>query len=325
MPTVIYADVLIGLNWFVNYFLLLAAARVTRVGMRGWRHLLASFGAACTALFILLPGQPWPVTLTVRIAVAAATVWVAFGRQTLRGFCKLTGAFFAVTFGFGGVVTALCAWLRPAGMVVHNGVVYYDLSPVLLVIFTGVAYCIIMLLRRYFGKEPVLRQSYTLHLQHQGKTVSVQAKLDTGFSLRDLYDDLPLVLVQPDVLRRLTGSAKPEKYRLLPYHSVGGAGLLPTMVCHRAVFEGPAGPVTLAPVAVAVSDEPFADAFGALIGNDWMERVTTQSETAGAMDPAHGHAPFGGARGLHQRFSHVAATAEKGRRKSPHRPVGPGR
>lgn len=315
--TIVYVDVLIGLNLFVNYFLLLATARITRFPLKNGRNLAVSFVLSLTSLIILLPDLPWVLAAGVRLAIAAAAVLMAFGTPGKRAFLKLFGAFFSASFAFAGVMLALWLCFKPSGLLVRNGAVYFNLSPLLLAGSTVVAYGVIVLLRRHFGKAPPVCDQLPLCLQYGEKTISVRAKWDTGMELRDLYSDHPLVLLDPAAAKKLLGDS--PAYRLLPYQTVSGSGMLASFVCQQATVEIDSVPVTLSPVTAAISDRPLNAEYQALVGSDFMERMDQVHEMAQTMDRGFADSSAKASDRLHKRLGDPAAAAEQRGRSDPDR------
>ena len=74
----IYIDVLLAVNIFINYFLLLAAAKFLAVRRIRLRILAASILGAAYSLTMLLPSIPMVLALLMKLAMSASLVFVAF-------------------------------------------------------------------------------------------------------------------------------------------------------------------------------------------------------------------------------------------------------
>ena len=144
---------------------------------------------------------------------------------------------------------------------------------------TLTAYGIILLLRRHFGRETKLQSLYTLHLQQDDRTITLQAKLDTGFMLQDLYDHHPVILLAPSVAYELL-EPQSVSYRLLPYETVSGSGFFQSALCKRVTMTLEGKTVSLSPVVVAVGDKEFHAEYKALIGYDFLERMEENYESS---------------------------------------------
>ena len=104
---VIYLDVLLIVNLFVNYFLLLSTAQFVHRRPRRLRLLLgASIGSAASAL-ILLPNLGLVPMLAIKLVLASLIVLTSFGYGTKAVYIKTVLIFFGVNFIFAGVMLAL--------------------------------------------------------------------------------------------------------------------------------------------------------------------------------------------------------------------------
>ncbi len=98
MKQTIYIDVLLAVNIFINYFLLLAAAKFLAVKRIRLRILAASILGAAYSLTMLLPSIPMVLALLMKLVMSASLVFVAFpwGRRQF----KIAGMFLYYEFCF---------------------------------------------------------------------------------------------------------------------------------------------------------------------------------------------------------------------------------
>ncbi len=275
---IVYVDVLIGLNLYINYFLFLAVSKIMRYPIGNYRNLLASAVLSLASLVILLPPMGTGLHILVRLVTAVIGVLLGYGYPGIRGFLKLVIALFTVGFLFAGVMTAWFYLGEPAHLLVQNGSVYYHLSPVLLVVTTLFSYLVVTFLQKGMNKSASLPQLIQLHLQQGEATCSVQAKLDTGFFLCDLYGDRPVVLVSPSVANRLF-SPEHLAFRLIPYETVGEIGLLQSGVCKKVVARYGKERACFKNVVIAVAKRELQEEWNALVGTDFMERMEWDDRT----------------------------------------------
>lgn len=231
MKQVIYVDVLLAVNLFVNYFLLLGTARFLSLAFLRRRLLLAAVLGAVYSLIIFLPEINWILSLLIKLLMAVSMVWLAFGRSNMRVFGKTVACFFVVNFGFAGIMFALWQIFSPPGLLMNNGVVYFDLSPLILVGSTLLCYGVLRLLHR-FSSRPVPQELYcTVEIDCGEKHVTLRAKVDTGNSLTEPFSHLPVIVAEYAKVEALVGSREPEAWklpcRLIPFYAVGSEGVLP--------------------------------------------------------------------------------------------------
>jgi len=270
--TVIYVDVLLAVNLFVNYFLICAVSKITKFPVKTARNLLSALTMSLGALSIFLPKISPIFGGAFRLGVAMIGILIAYGFRSAKYFFKLTGALLSVTFAFGGIMIGLFELFHPVGLYVKNGVVYYDLSPVVLVMATLICYGVLWLLRKNFGTDSSVPDQIRLDLQHDGHTVSISAKVDTGFALQDLYGDRPLIMISPSVAKKVFDH-EPLGYRLIPYETVGGTGVLQSGICKRMVAVYQNRRALFREVVVAISPQEWHGEFEALVRSDLLERM----------------------------------------------------
>ena len=135
--TTIYIDILVCLNVIVNYFLLLASGKFLSRPYKRWRILLGAFLGGLYSLYILLPQLAQWFTILVELAMAATITLTAFGR---KGILKTCSCFFAMSFLFAGSMFLLWKTAAPKNLIINNGVVYFQISPLLLIGTTVASY-----------------------------------------------------------------------------------------------------------------------------------------------------------------------------------------
>ena len=263
MSQVVYVDVLFTLNLFVNYLLLLSGACLLREKAKRWRLLL---GAALGAVYSLI------------IFLAAYPV------HGLRHFGKLTACFLAANFIFAGFMMGIWLLFRPKGMVYQNGAVYFDISVTVLIVTAIVCYGLTVLFSKLFRRHAPENRIYTLQVELNGCRLCTQALLDTGNRLSDCFSDTPVILLEyarvktllPPELRSFFRErpsalhAPPEAaslgFRLIPYHTVGGTGLLPAFRPEKVIISDAHMQFEKKDVLIAVvNDRLAAGEYGALL------------------------------------------------------------
>ena len=120
----IYIDVLITVNIYVNYFLLLATSKLTHTPITLKRLIFASVAGSFFSLVILLPKMNFILNMLIKFVAAGIVTGMGFG---FRGkFLKKTGWFFAVNLIFGGIMLGLWLCFRPSFIRFNNNYFYLD-------------------------------------------------------------------------------------------------------------------------------------------------------------------------------------------------------
>lgn len=213
---VIYLDLVMLLNFLVDFLLLLGTNRLAGFTAGGWRCALAALLGAVYSGACLLPGMQFLGSILWRSISLGLMGVLAFG--STASALKRTGIFLLLTMAMGG-----------AALGVGKG---NFLSLVLCALLC------LMLSVVSFGGQVGGREYVPLQISQDGRTVNLIALKDTGNTLRDPVTGEPVLVISGQIAARLTGlteeqlrhpletlAAQPlSGLRLIPYHSIGNGG-----------------------------------------------------------------------------------------------------
>lgn len=273
---VIYVDILLVLNWWIDYFLLLGVRRSQGGGAKAWRLALGALvgAAACFALF--LPAMPLWLSLTVKLTAALCMVLVAFRWQGWRRLLRRVFLLFAFSAGLAGVCSALYFFVAPRGFYVCNGVVYYAFPPLLLVGLTVVCYGLLWLGERWLQRRAPAGHLFRVRLHYGDAHVEFPCLYDSGNQLVEPFSGRPVLVVERDVAEGLlevppsVEELPPHSgagWRLVPFDTVQGGGLLPAFVPHGAAVKIRSEWRPLSACYVAVCDRLGGGEYRGLMGS----------------------------------------------------------
>lgn len=228
----VYLDLLILLNLALNFCLLSATARITGAHCPAWRlglgAALGAIYASCTVFpgLSFLGGNLWRAVFLGLMAIAS------FGLQ--KGTFRKTVILLGLSFLLGGIAFA------------------FQLKGFWQLLLAGGGLAVLGYL--FWGKA----------MNHAGELVPVKIRLgekelgltalrDSGNSLKDPFTGEPVLVVQASAAKGLLGAVDLKspaeavaawkgagKPRLLPYHSLGGKGLLFALRCDGVRIGGKA-------------------------------------------------------------------------------------
>lgn len=230
----VYADILVLVNMYVDYFLLLAVKRSLHLKARGVRLFLGALLGGFSGLLALLPvGKSLEWFLLAASAFAISFTAFFDGRWMMLIKCWLS--FFTFSLILSGAVLLLTLVFEIKAAVI-SGRVYFDLSPLLLLIFTVTVYVVSVLLENICGpKDDVRSLNFAVIETDLGKA-EVLMKTDTGSTLREPFSGLPAAVVEldavisvlpPGLMEYISGGNPSGGMRLIPCSSLGGKSLLP--------------------------------------------------------------------------------------------------
>lgn len=253
MKQTIYVDVLICVNIFINYFLLLSVSKILNLTLVRKKLILSASVGAIYSLTILLPPVNWALSLLIKLAMSASIVLLAFKWVSLKLFLKAFMTFYGVNFLFGGIIFFLWYFVTPNGIFINNSMIYLNLSPLFLVLATFASYLAIRLIHKTVGRQDVLAQANCdVLIEFEGKSVILKAKVDTGNTLKEPFSGLPVIVAQRQFVETILPAQLREYFcvssvnsaatamqiyeapsplvsgfRLVPFKTISGDGLLP--------------------------------------------------------------------------------------------------
>ena len=284
--TVIYVDTLFLLNSFVDYLLLLCAARLAGEPLRRWRFALGAVIGGLYAVAIFLPGLTFLEHPLCRVACALLMLLGAYGgshRLLRQGII-----FIALACAFAGGIVAISLLGNQGLTLGSRGVLYSPLDLKIVLLSAAGCYAILSLSLGRLGRHTAAsRELLQARLWVGERWVELTALVDTGNTLTDPVTGRPVMVADGDSLAGLfPGNHRPSeedlldpagglarlgtgewrgRFRLLPYKCIGvECGLLLALRVDRAVLGGK----NQGPLLVAMSPTPVSDGGGyrALVG-----------------------------------------------------------
>lgn len=262
----IYVDVLLSLNLFINYFLLLAVSKfLSWEGKRG-RLLLASLAGAFYSLTILLPELPDLLSLLLKLLVSGVIIRIAWPFRGWLPFFKAVAVFYLINFAFAGFMLAIWYFIAPEGLTIRNSVVYFSVSPVLFLFLTVLSYLTIRLLQRITGKNRLQQTQCQVTIFYKGQKITCDACVDTGNRLEEPFSGYPVIVIEKEKCPTLP---QEEPCRFIPFRAVHTEGLLKAFRPERVVIRYGNKETQCKNVYIAMSETPLsAGNFSALINPD---------------------------------------------------------
>ena len=295
MP-VVYIDVLLAINLLIDFLLLSATAYLMRLTVKRWRLVISAFAGAIASCIIFLPEMPQILILVVQLVMAALLTRIAFKWVNLRRYITTLSVFFGISLLFAGVSFGLWMTLAPTDMVVMNGIVYYDVPPLWLVVFSMISYGLLRLYDRILRKKAPAEGIYRLRIDGGAGWVELNALYDTGHHVVEQFSRRPVIIVRYESLQSclptnlqhsltqlLDGkeddlsvhAALKSRIRMIPLHSMGGEGVLPAFQPVSVLLSDRMGnAIQLTEVYIAVSRKLKSHEYEALVGSEPIEQLT---------------------------------------------------
>ena len=285
---IIYLDILIAVNWVIDFLLLSATARILRLIPKGWRVVLGGFFGSVCACLIFLTHLPTVVVVVLHFFCACILIKTAFSFSNISVFLKQTLVFYVMSALFSGIVSALWTLTQSESFYSSNGVVYFDISPLMLTFLAVISYGVIRLYEYITRRKAPQGYEFELLMDDGNGVCAFRALYDTGMHLREPFSGKPTVIVEYATIKPFLSSELKEilcystvsglekigtRVRWIPYRALGSEGLLPAFVPRSLIIKGSDRKQwDISGTYVAVSKDLGRGEYQALIGSDSIER-----------------------------------------------------
>lgn len=260
---IIYADILIITNFIVDYFLLAITGKIIKRRPGVFRSLLAAFLAATSSLTIFLPEQNAVFRFLFRLALSYIICFANFGYESIRKLSLASFVFLAVTTCFAGSMLAIWYLWAPPGMAVNNSVVYFNISPILLIAFSVLGFLIFSVLSSFLSRRSKEAKKCLLELEFCNKKARFDAIIDSGNSLADGFTQRAVIIADGkkalDIFGELNAEKYRDRYRVIPCKTVTGSSLLDGFRCERGAIITESDTYRLEKPIMAISKTPLCD------------------------------------------------------------------
>ena len=278
---IVYLDVLLFVNFFLDISLLKVTALISGERLSLKRLIVSALVASLFSLYIFLPVVGFVFELLMRLFSSIITVFVCFRFKSVKRFFRAFFTFYAVSFIFAGAILGLKLMIPDSKVIVSNGIVYFDISPVVLIALSFVIYLVIYFARKLTQKTAVQAKRLNLKISIAGRETECVGMVDSGHSLKDAFGESMVVIIDKTVAERLVGTTEcnsmlsmippsgelRSRFRLIPVKTVSGERMLPGVRCDLLAINDENG-VCLAnekyPIAV-ISESRLGDDFSAIL------------------------------------------------------------
>lgn len=207
----IYVDMLILLNIYVNYFLLLLTAKLTFRKISIPRCLISSFIGSLTSLIIFVK---IPIILLMPLKIVFAYLITGCGFGFRKSTIKQTLYFITSNVLLSGAIYAFGS----SNMLVKNLVFYMDFSLLYLVIFTLLSYIIVSVIQKIFFKSKDIGGEYQVIICENLKVFKLCGLADSGNLLTDIGK--PVIVCDKNKI------VTPKNLREISFGTISGDDLI---------------------------------------------------------------------------------------------------
>lgn len=226
----IYADVLVITNIYFTYFFIKVLCLVFHIKTKAKRVAMASVAGGISALLILLPINDYIIILLKMAAVILIILICGFAKDKYD-LIKYSLVYILINIVFTGLCFAF--WKLSGGKMIYikNFTVYFDLSLIMLIIITILAYFIMTIADYFLINKKNLSGLYTVSFNLFNRDYSLKGVVDTGNKLYDYFSGRSVVICKSnelqDMYKKFLNENISSGFRLIPFSTVSSDGLIP--------------------------------------------------------------------------------------------------
>ena len=261
--TVIYADILFVLNFFITFLLLSITFKLLKKSPPLYRLLIAAAAGGAYSFVIFADKMAFATGFAAKLAAACIMVLISQRFYSVFSFFKAVGVFFFSNMLFLGIISALWFAFKPEGVVVNNSSIYFNVSAGVLLFSALAAYLITAVVLRIVNSCNASKQIYSLKIECGSESVSVFALADTGNKLREPFSGAGVIIVNSKEVEKI---AKGRAQRVIVCKTVSGSSCMNAFKPDRVIVKTGKKEVELGEVYIALSSNALENSeFSAVI------------------------------------------------------------
>ena len=197
----VYIDIVLLENICMNYIILLGLGYIIKLKINYLRIFVSSLIGAIYAVLAYSRIFPLYTNFLVKIVLSICMVYIAYYPKKIKGLIKELIVFYLVSFALGGCAFALLYWIKPQEIFMENGV-FIGTYPIKIVLMGGllgiaITYISFKLVKNKMNKSELV---YDIKIELEEKEITTKVLLDTGNMLKEPLSNIPVVLIEKDIL-----------------------------------------------------------------------------------------------------------------------------
>ncbi|MBR3988719.1 MAG: sigma-E processing peptidase SpoIIGA [Clostridia bacterium] len=232
----IYVDSLLCVNLFIDYIILYSLKKMLKINSKVIRLIPASALAALSTLGVFLPFYTRLFSVFYRIITGALIVFTAYGKTKFRNLFLRLSAYMGISICLAGFMLLIWMIFKPQGIIIYNDTIYFDISPVMLIVCTILAFISLSVYERIKEKINPDIKVHKVTVYTDNSKHSFNSMVDTGCNLKEPFSGLPVIVAESELLEKT--KIPDEKLRLVPYSTLSGEGMLKAFKPQKILIDG---------------------------------------------------------------------------------------
>ena len=225
----VYFDLVLIINFILDFLILLSVSFVLKRNISIKRILFGSIIGSISTLFLFIKVSKTVLSIY-KVVLSFLMILSTFGYKNIKYFIKNTIYLYLSSIVLGGSIYLINNELSFS----NNGLLFFNNGYKLSIFFILIISPIIL----YFYIRQIKQLKYNYNNYHNvdvyyhKKKYSFTAYLDTGNKLKDPYKSRPIILVYTDKIK-----FSYEKSLLVPYETIDGIGILKCLTVDRIIID----------------------------------------------------------------------------------------
>jgi len=198
---VFYIDLILILNFLIDYLILLATSKFLKLQYKGWRLAIGATLGALYSLTFFIPSLGFSQLLTSKILLSILIVLTSFGFKHLIQFLRTMATFYFTSFILGGGVLAIQYLFNIEHEVVNGIYISRSSTPtvtILIILVSAVAIWIFSnsTIKSLWRKNSINKDIVDVEIVLGNNNYNCKGLVDTGNRLYDPLTRKPVMIVE---------------------------------------------------------------------------------------------------------------------------------
>lgn len=254
MGGIIYIDILYLVNFFLDAAAFWATARFLSIRLKKLRLLYAALIGGLASIVLILCSFNALAKICLMLLMFIISLYILFPNRNAVFLFKALVVYFLILFAMAGAVLGGQTLLNDITLADSWKVLIFAVAAAILMAYYGMGMVMQKWQRRSFCKQ--------LRIQINGKEICIEGLIDTGNDLREPISRNPVIIAELSslsallpqylygdikkyaatdpisVIERCSNEMWKMRLRLLPFSSIGGAGILLGFKPDMVIVEG---------------------------------------------------------------------------------------
>lgn len=226
---IVYADVLIAINFSMDFVALYITAKILSAKIYTHRILISAIIGSFYSLTDFLIKWPVPfLSVLVNIIVSYLMCLIAYRSDYKRNLIH-TFIFYGICFLFGGAITGIYSVCGSKwDLLADTGYIYADISIMQILVISAFSFVVSYILSQILKKRQITAKSAEIEITINNKTISGNAYCDSGCLAKEPITNKDVVFIKKSLINEFIGDNDilSQKVCFVPIKTLAGRDVI---------------------------------------------------------------------------------------------------